>query len=122
LAAIDHVGRPDFRLLIDTMHVLRSGSTPDDVAALDPKLIAYVQLSDAPLAPRFDSYMEEAMFERMVPGEGELPLRELLAVLPDGLVISLEVPQRSLAEAGIGPEARLGHCVEATRALLAEVR
>ena len=121
LAAIDHVGRPDFRLLIDTMHVLRSGSSPDDVAALDPNLVAYVQLSDAPLAPRFDSYMEEAMYERMVPGEGELPLRELLAALPDGLIISLEVPQRSLADAGIGPEERLGRCVHATRALLADV-
>ena len=121
LAAIDHVGRPDFRLLIDTMHVVRSGSTADDVAALDPTLIAYVQLSDATLAPRFDSYMEEAMYERMVPGEGELPLRALLAALPDGLVISLEVPQRTWAEAGVGPEERLGRCVEATRALLAEV-
>jgi len=121
LAAIEHVGRPDFRLLIDTMHVVRSGSSVDDIAALDPNLIAYVQLSDATLEPRFDSYMEEAMYERMVPGEGELPLRELLAVLPDGLVISLEVPQRSLAEAGIGPEERLGHCVAATRALLTEI-
>jgi sugar phosphate isomerase/epimerase len=121
LAAIDHVGRPDFRLLIDTMHVVRSGSSADAVAALDPNLIAYVQLSDATLEPRFDSYMEEAMYERMVPGEGELPLRELLAALPDGLVISLEVPQRALAEAGVGPEERLGRCVEATRALLAEV-
>ena len=121
LAAIDHVGRPDFRLLIDTMHVVRSGSSVGDVAALDPNLIAYVQLSDATLEPRFDSYMEEAMYERMVPGEGELPLRELLAALPEGLVISLEVPQRALAEAGVGPEERLGHCVAAARALLAEV-
>ena len=121
LAAIDHVGRPDFRLLIDTMHVVRSGSSVDDVAALDPNLIAYVQLSDATLVPRYDSYMEEAMYERMVPGEGELPLRELLAALPDGRVISLEVPQRALAEAGIGPEERLRRCVEATRALLTQV-
>src|SRR6266568_4183109 len=27
LSAVRHVGRPDFRLLIDTMHVARSGST-----------------------------------------------------------------------------------------------
>src|SRR5262245_5746935 len=121
LAAIEHVGRPDFRLLIDTMHVVRSGSSADDVRTIDPNLIAYIQLSDATLTPRYDSYMEEAMYDRMVPGEGELPLRELLAALPDGLVISLEVPQRALAEAGIGPEERLGHCVKATRALLSEV-
>ena len=122
LSAIDHVGRPDFRLLIDTMHVVRSGSGADAVAAArpEPDRLRAAQRRDARTA--IDSYMEEAMYERMVPGEGELPLRELLAVLPDGLVISLEVPQRSLAEAGVGPEERLGRCVEATRALLAEVR
>jgi sugar phosphate isomerase/epimerase len=118
LAAIDHVGRPDFRLLVDTMHIVRSGSGADDLAALDPDLIGYVQLSDATLTPRFESYMEEAMYERMVPGEGELPLRELAAVLPTDVVVSLEVPRRSLAEAGIGPEDRLRPCVEAARALL----
>ena len=44
LAAVRHVGRPDFRLLIDTMHVIRSGASVADIAALDPQLIAYVQL------------------------------------------------------------------------------
>ena len=32
------VGRQDFRLLIDTMHLVRSGSGAEDVAALDPQL------------------------------------------------------------------------------------
>jgi len=121
LAALDHVGRPDFRLLIDTMHLVRSGSDAEDIAALDPDRFGYVQLSDAPLRPRFDSYMEESMYERMVPGDGELPLRDVLAALPDDLVISLEVPQRSLAEAGVGPEERVRRCVDAARALLAEI-
>jgi len=48
LDVIRHVGRPEFRLLIDTMHLIRSGSTPADLAALDPGLIGYLQLSDAP--------------------------------------------------------------------------
>ncbi|HEY7106083.1 MAG TPA: TIM barrel protein [Acidimicrobiia bacterium] len=118
LAAVHHVGRRDFRLLVDTMHIVRSGATVADVAALDPDLVAYVQLSDAPLTPRFDSYLEEAMYERLVPGEGELPLRDLLAVLPRDVPVSLEVPRRSLAEAGVGPEDRLRPCIQAARALL----
>ena len=118
VAAVRHVGRPDFRLLIDTMHLARTGSGPADLAALDPTLIGYVQLSDAPIEPRFPTYMEEAMFERMVPGEGELPLRELLAVVPPDVVVGLEVPLRSQAEAGIGPEARLRPCVDAALAML----
>jgi hypothetical protein len=65
--------------------------------------------------------LQEATFERMVPGEGDMPLRAYLDVLPPGLTISLEVPLRSQAEAGIGPEIRLRRCVEAARRLLAEV-
>jgi sugar phosphate isomerase/epimerase len=119
LALIRHVGRPDFRLLLDTMHLARSGATAADITALDPKLIGYVQLCDAWLVPRIPNYMEEATFERLVPGDGELPLRDMLAALPAaGLTISLEVPQRSLAEEGVGPEVRLGQCVAAARALL----
>ena len=121
LAAVRHVKRPNCRLLIDTMHLVRSGSDAAAIAALDPDLIGYVQLCDAPVVSRFSQYMEEAKFERMVPGEGELPLRDILAVLPPHLMVGLEVPQRSLAEAGVGPRERLGRCVEAARNLLARV-
>ncbi|OHV51343.1 hypothetical protein BCD48_10165 [Pseudofrankia sp. BMG5.36] len=54
----------------------------------------------------------------MVPGTGELPLLDMLTALPPGLVIGLEVPLRSQAEAGIGPRDRLGRCVDAARGLL----
>ena len=118
LAAVRHVGRPDFRLLIDTMHFVRSGGRPEELAALDPDLIGYVQLCDAPRAPRFESYMEEAMFERMAPGTGELGLIEVVKALPRDRVFGLEIPLRSQAEAGIGPAERLGPCVAAARDLL----
>jgi sugar phosphate isomerase/epimerase len=120
LAAREHVGRPEFRILIDTMHLIRSGSGAADVAALDPDHIGYAQLSDTTLRPRGDNYLEEAMFERMVPGDGELPLREILSVLPPDIVIEIEVPQRSLALAGVSPIDRLRPCVEAARRLLSE--
>ena len=122
LEAVRHVGRPDFRLLIDTMHLVRSGSGAHDIAALDPALIDYIQVSDAMLQPRFESYFEASMFERMVPGEGELGLRDLFTVLPADRVYAIEVPLRTQAKAGIGPRERLGKCVEATRRLLAEAR
>jgi sugar phosphate isomerase/epimerase len=83
-------------------------------------LIGYVQLCDAAETPMIASYMEEAMYERMVPGEGGLGLKELVAALPHDRFFSLEVPQRSEALAGKGPHERLGRCVDATRRLLAE--
>jgi sugar phosphate isomerase/epimerase len=126
LAAREHVGRSEFRLLIDTMHLVRSGSGAADVAAIDPDFIGYAQLIDTTLRPRLDNYMldnymEEAMFERMVPGEGELPLPDILSALPPDIVIELEVPRRSLALAGVSPIDRLRPCVEAARRLLSEV-
>jgi sugar phosphate isomerase/epimerase len=120
LAAREHVGRPDFRLLIDTMHLVRSGSGAADVANLDPGCIGYAQLNDTTLEPRGDNYMEEAMFERMVPGDGELPLPDIVSALPRDIIIEIEVPQRSLALAGVGPIDRLRPCVEAARRLLSE--
>jgi len=121
LDAVKHVARPDFRLLIDTMHLVRSGSGAADLAAIDARHIGYAQLNDATLAPRTANYAEEAMYERMVPGEGELPLPDILAALPGDIVIGLEVPQRSLALSGVHPIDRLRPCVEAARALLSAV-
>lgn len=120
LKAVREVGHSEFRLLFDTMHAVRSGTTPSDVAALEPDLIDYIQICDAPMQPRFSSYYEESMFERLVPGEGELGLSELLAVLPSDRVYAIEVPQRSAALAGIGPAERLRKCVQAVRKLLAD--
>jgi sugar phosphate isomerase/epimerase len=121
LAAVRHVGRPNFRLLLDTMHLVRSGSGAAEVAALEPAAIGYVQLCDAPSISRFSEYTEEAKYERMAPGTGELPLLDILGVLPPDLPISLEVPQRSLAQGGVGPHERLRKCVEATHNLLSRL-
>lgn len=97
LAFIKHVNRPNFRLLIDAMHFCRSGATPDDLAALDPNLIGYFQLCDVPRVSTFPEYMQEAMTARLIPGEGELPLAELLAAIPRDIPVGLEVPSLKVA-------------------------
>jgi sugar phosphate isomerase/epimerase len=118
LAAIEHVGRPDLRLTVDTMHWVRSGYGPVQLHELGPEKIGYVQLCDTTLKPRVKSYMHEAMYERMAPGDGELPLAELLRAVPADVVIGLEIPQRNLAESGVGPMDRLRPCVAAARELV----
>lgn len=119
--AIRAVDRQTFRLLIDAMHLVRSGATVADVAALDPAVIGHVQLCDVPLTPTNPDYTDEAMYQRMVPGDGELPLFDLLTVLPPDVGLGLEVPLRAEAEAGSDPHVRLGRCVEATRTLLSRL-
>jgi sugar phosphate isomerase/epimerase len=78
-------------LLLDAMHVYRSGATTADVAALDPAMVAYVQLCDVPMPPQTADYGEEARHERRCPGEGDLPLAEFLGALPPEVTIGLEV-------------------------------
>ncbi len=99
LAAVHYVARTDFRLLIDTMHLVRAGHSAAEPAAIDPALIGYAQLSDHTIRQRSANYHADAI-DRMVPGEGELPLPEILATLPRDVVIGLEVPMISAARAG----------------------
>jgi sugar phosphate isomerase/epimerase len=120
LEAVRHVARPSFRLLIDTMHFVRFGSSVADLASVDPNIIGYVQLCDAPLVSTHASYLDEALHERMLPGTGELPLVDILAAIPPHVILGLEVPQRSLAEAGVGPHERVKRCIDAARTLLSQ--
>lgn len=122
LTVIREVDHPNLRLLVDTMHVGRSSATADDLRALPPEVVGYIQLCDAPLEAEIPDYMYEAMFERKVPGEGELPLADYLRALPRDRVVGLEVPLRAEAEGGAGPRERLGRTVAAARELLASLQ
>lgn len=118
LEVIRRVGHPELRLLIDAMHFIRSGGTVDALAAVEPELIGYFQICDAPLHAQMEPYLLEAIGYRRVPGKGELPLAELLALVPRDRIVSLEIPMLEPALAGVGPRERLRPAVEATEALL----
>jgi sugar phosphate isomerase/epimerase len=120
LAAVEYVDRDEISLLIDTMHVARFGATADDLRSVPAHRIGYIQLSDTMLQPRMKNYAEEAMYERMPPGDGELPLADMLAALPDDRVVGLEIPMRSRAESGVDAYDRLLPCVTSARTLLAD--
>jgi sugar phosphate isomerase/epimerase len=121
VAAARHVNRPDFRILIDTMHLMRGGHTAANLAAIDPALIGYVHLSDNTLKQRGAVYRDDSI-DRMFPGDGELPLEEILAVIPRDVVVGLEVPMRSKIEAGVRPEVIARQGVDAARQMLAVVQ
>ncbi|CAM5191775.1 Sugar phosphate isomerase/epimerase OS=Castellaniella defragrans OX=75697 GN=HNR28_003404 PE=4 SV=1 [Castellaniella defragrans] len=92
-------GQANGAVLVDTLHLSRSGGTPADIAAFDPGLFGYVQVCDAPPVPpsSLDEIAHEARVARLIPGEGGLPLADVLAALPDGLPVSLELPMKDLA-------------------------
>lgn len=117
LAAIAHIGDGRCRVLLDTMHFFRTGGTIEQLAALPPDTIGYVQLADGPDAPPGESYMMDAMFARGVPGQGELPLRELIAALPPDMPVSIEVPRLADLRGGMSPRDHAARAVQAARAL-----
>ncbi|HLI41082.1 MAG TPA: TIM barrel protein [Streptosporangiaceae bacterium] len=79
-------------ILVDALHVQRCGVSMTALAGVDPALIGYVQLCDAPLAAP-DDEIAEARSGRLLPGEGSLPLRDLLRALPDGIPVAVEAPR-----------------------------
>jgi sugar phosphate isomerase/epimerase len=90
-------------LLLDALHVRRCGVTTAEVAALDPGLLTYLQLCDAPAAPPPGTDpIAEARTGRLLPGEGELPLGDLLGAVPDGLPAAAETPSLT-ARRGLTP-------------------
>lgn len=109
---------PNARLLLDAMHVYRSGASTADVAALDPATMGYVQLCDVPMPAQTDNYGEEARHERRGPGEGDLPLADFVAALPADVTIGLEVPMISKARAGVSVRDALAPCVAGARRLV----
>jgi hypothetical protein len=77
------------------LHFARSGGSPADLEGLDTRLFPYAQLSDGVLGPGEPdpgAVRRAGPGERRVPGEGSLPLRQLLGVLPAGLPLSIEIP------------------------------
>jgi sugar phosphate isomerase/epimerase len=84
------------KILIDALHLFRSGGSVADVQAEDPKLIGALQLCDAPLhGPDVNdtpAILAEARAGRLPPLEGELPLIELVKAVPPSSPISVEVP------------------------------
>lgn len=117
--AVDH---PAQAMLIDPLHLARSGGTPADVAALPREWFPYAQFCDAgPLT--FDTadrgaIIEEAVDRRLHVGEGELPLADLLDALPAGLPLSIELRSKALREGWPDPVERARAVLDPTRRFL----
>jgi sugar phosphate isomerase/epimerase len=86
-------------VLIDNLHSSRSGSSIEDVLAMPTELFPYLQICDAP-ADRptdFGGLLDEALNGRLCPGEGSLPIIELLQAVPD-VPLSFEVRSKFLRD------------------------
>jgi sugar phosphate isomerase/epimerase len=99
LALLGAAGADDAGVLIDTLHLSRAGGVPADLDPLGASRLPYVQLCDAASAEPAGTdpaalrrAVQEAVAHRLPPGEGVLPLTEVLRRLAPEAPVSLEVP------------------------------
>ncbi|MHA3026231.1 MULTISPECIES: sugar phosphate isomerase/epimerase family protein [Chromohalobacter] len=112
--------RPNAGLLIDAFHFDRSGSRLDTLAEIPRHWLRYVQLCDV-VGPRpddMDAIIREARQARCFPGEGDIDLASLLAVLPEDVPLSLEIPTQALRDRGVSALERARLALAASRRLL----
>lgn len=101
LSIVQTANRPRLGVLVDNLHLSRAGHQPGDLAAIDAYLLPYIQVCDAPAAPAdttMPALLHEALHGRLLPGDGSLPISELLAVVPD-VPLSMELRSESLRTA-----------------------
>ena len=115
---IEDAAQANAGILFDALHLARSGGAPTDIATVPPALLGYAQICDAPLArPAPELLRAEARGGRLYPGEGELPLHDLVRALPPELPLSVEAPCAAFADLPVIERAR--RAGDATRRFLA---
>jgi sugar phosphate isomerase/epimerase len=97
LEVVHGAAQPNGGLLIDALHLSRTGGTPRDLRRVPASFIRSAQICDAgaSMPATHDAIIQEARSGRLPPGQGTLPLRELLAELPSGTELSVEVPMKA---------------------------
>jgi sugar phosphate isomerase/epimerase len=94
--------RANASVLVDALHFSRSGGLPSHIAQVDRLLFRYAQICDAgsemPDPSDTPALIREARTGRLLPGEGVLPLAELVAALPASVPLAVEAPCRATAE------------------------
>ncbi|MEM7568487.1 MAG: TIM barrel protein [Pseudomonadota bacterium] len=106
LNAADHASSA---LLLDTLHFNRCGYAPSKIAEINPGLLRYAQVCDGTKAPSGtdnEALVDDAVFGRRLPGEGDLPVREFVDALPSDIPLSLEIRSSQVYDQFPEPEDR----------------
>lgn len=113
--------QPNAGLLLDTLQFFRSGASCSQLSTLDPALMPYIQICDGPAASpvSLEDRRREARTARLLPGQGELPVAELIKSIPAGIPLSVEAP--TLALAGLPFRQQASTIADSTRRFLASI-
>lgn len=120
VGAADH---PAGAVLVDTLHLDRTGGSAAEIAALDPAWLPYAQWCDGPAeGPAMDdteALVRDALDARSCPGEGGLDVGGFVAALPAGTPLSMEIRSAWYRDQFADPAERAAAILAATSRWLA---
>ncbi|MBK7947410.1 MAG: sugar phosphate isomerase/epimerase [Deltaproteobacteria bacterium] len=122
LDLVRRTGRPNATVLVDTWHWFRGGADPALLRALPGDKVGSVQLNDAPKQVA-ENMMMESMLARLMPGEGDIPIAEVVRILDaigSQAPLGVEVFHERHAQMDATEVAK--RAAEATRRVLAAAR
>jgi sugar phosphate isomerase/epimerase len=119
---VEAAGQQNGAILVDALHVARSSSSLEDIAAIPRERLNYAQICDAPgqVPTTVEGLIHTARCERLMPGEGDIDLVGLFACLPADLPISVEIPHETRAPAA-GAREWARQALARSKATLAQV-
>jgi sugar phosphate isomerase/epimerase len=79
LAVVEGADAPNGGLALDTWHLGKLRLEPEDLRRIPPRFMSWVELSDGPYEYAEDR-LDEVINRRRLPGEGEFPIAEYVAV------------------------------------------
>jgi sugar phosphate isomerase/epimerase len=104
-------------ICLDALHLCRSGGSAAEVRSVDPDLIYFVEICDAPLKPpSLREARHESRRHRKFPGQGELWLDALLDSVKTEMPLHVEAP--GAADPSLSPLENARAAMRATREYL----
>lgn len=94
-------GEPNVVVLPDVLHLTRSGGTTEQLRATDASLLPYAQICGATgpgAAIDAAAARAEGVKARLMPDEGDLPVRGFVRALPETTILAVESPLAGQAD------------------------
>ena len=121
LEVVELVDAPNVGILLDLLHVVRSGTTFKEIEACDPKLFPYAQWCDGTAQPVGWSDSElitDALDDRLIPAQGKLDALKFESLFNTDIPFSIEVRSKHLREKFPDYEERARYVLDQTLAAL----
>lgn len=118
IRAVNRPGRVGIN--VDLLHLMRSGGTLAELAAVPQADVLFAQLADGPATRPQADWESEAATDRRPAGDGDFDLAGFAAALPAGCPMSIEIPCAADLMSGLSHSQRAQKAVTGVRRALAK--